>query len=288
MIVGFAFKLALVPFQMWAPDVYQGAPTSVTGFMSVGAKVAGFSALGRVVLVALGDLQGAWVWVLAVLAALTMTVGNLAALRQTNLKRMLAYSSIAHAGYILVGVAAGNELGSSGLLFYLFAYAFMNVAAFAIIIAVGRFKDVPEGGETLEAFSGLAARKPGLAIAMTLTLLSLAGFPPLAGFLAKLTVFGAAVQADLTWLAIVGVINSVISATYYLRVVAAMVLRGPERATSPTGQTESETESPICPALQAGVGLASLAIVVLGVWPAPIMNLARLTATSLGLTAFGG
>ena len=128
MIVGFGFKVALVPFQMWTPDVYEGAPTSVTAFMSVGAKVAGFAALGRVVLYAFGDLYADWSWVLAVLAALTMTVGNLAALRQTNLKRMLAYSSIAHAGYILAGLAAGNEAGASAVLFYLFAYAFMNVA----------------------------------------------------------------------------------------------------------------------------------------------------------------
>ncbi|MFN2224921.1 MAG: NADH-quinone oxidoreductase subunit N, partial [Anaerolineae bacterium] len=131
MIVGFGFKVALVPFQMWTPDVYEGAPTSVTAFMSVGAKVAGFAALGRVALYAFGELQGDWRWVLAVLAALTMTVGNLAALRQTNLKRMLAYSSIAHAGYALTGLAAGNAQGTSGLLFYLFAYAFMNVGAFA-------------------------------------------------------------------------------------------------------------------------------------------------------------
>ncbi len=278
LIVGFGFKLALVPFQMWAPDVYEGAPTSVTAFMSIGAKVAGFAALGRVALVALGDLQGSWVWVLSILAAVTMTVGNLAALRQTNLKRMLAYSSVSHAGYILVGVAAGNELGAAGVLFYLFAYAFMNLAAFAVIIAVGRFSDSTRGGETLEAFHGLAGRAPGLAIAMTLSLLSLAGLPPLAGFLGKLTVFGAAVQADLTWLAVVGVINSVISAAYYLRVVAAMVLRGTEREVTPP---EEEAASPICLALQVGVGLASLTIVLLGAWPAPIMNLARMTAAAL-------
>ncbi len=277
MIVGFGFKLALVPFQMWAPDVYEGAPTPVTAFMSVGAKVAGFAALGRVVLVALGNLQGAWVWVLAVLAAVTMTVGNLAALRQTNLKRMLAYSSIAHAGYVLVGVAAGSELGTSGVLFYLFAYAFMNVAAFAVIIAVGRLRDAPGDGEPLEAFAGLAARKPGLAIAMALSLLSLAGVPPLAGFLGKLAVFSAAVQADLTWLAIAGVVNSVVSAYYYLRVVGTMV-----RENAPTlSPDEQKTGSPICLALQAGIGLASLAIVVLGIWPAPLMNLARTAASAL-------
>ncbi len=273
MIVGFGFKVALVPFQMWTPDVYQGAPTSVTAFMSVGAKAAGFAALGRVAIYAFGRVQGDWVWVLAVLAALTMTVGNLAALRQTNLKRMLAYSSIAHAGYILVGVAAGNELGSSGVLFYLFAYAFMNVAAFAVIIAVSRFEGSTEGGETLDDFVGLAARKPGLAAAMALFMLSLAGVPPLAGFLGKLYVFSAAVRADLTWLAIFGVINSVVSAYYYLRVVAAMYMR--------EDKAEAEAEAPICLALQIGVGLAGVVIVVLGFWPAPIMDLANVAITAL-------
>ena len=277
MIVGFGFKVALVPFQMWTPDAYQGAPTSVTAFMSVGAKAAGFAALGRVVLYAFGDptsglsLYGEWVWVLAVMAALTMTVGNLAALRQANLKRMLAYSSIAHAGYILVGLAAGNELGTSAVLFYLFAYAFMNVGAFAILIAVGRFEGSTAGGETLDDFAGLAARRPGLAAAMALFMLSLAGVPPLAGFLAKLNVFSAAVQADLVWLAVVGVINSVVSAYYYLRVVVSMYMKEGAPAEA----------APVCLALQVGVGIAAVAIVVLGVWPAPILHLARLTAMAL-------
>jgi NADH-quinone oxidoreductase subunit N len=246
MIVGFGFKVALVPFQMWTPDAYEGAPTSVTAFMSVGAKAAGFAALGRVVIYALGDLNGDWVWVLAILSALTMTVGNLAALRQTNLKRMLAYSSIAHAGYILVGVAAYNELGTSAMLFYLFAYAFMNVGAFAILIAVGRFDGAAEGAETLNDLAGLAARKPGLAAAMTLFMLSLAGIPPLVGFLAKLYVFSAAVQAGLVWLAVFGVVNSVISAYYYLRVVVVMYMRA--------ARTAEGAASPVCLALQVGVG----------------------------------
>ena len=277
MIVGFGFKVALVPFQMWTPDAYQGAPTSVTAFMSVGAKAAGFAALGRVVLYAFGDpgsglsLYDEWVWMLAVLAVLTMTVGNLAALRQSNLKRMLAYSSIAHAGYILVGLAAGNELGTSAVLFYLFAYAFMNVGAFAILIAVGRFESSMEGGETLDDFAGLGARRPGLAAAMTLFMLSLAGVPPLAGFLAKLNVFGAAVQAGLVWLAVVGVLNSVISAYYYLRVVLFMYMKEGAPAEA----------APVCLALQGGVGIAAVAIVVLGLWPAPILDLARLTAAAL-------
>jgi NADH-quinone oxidoreductase subunit N len=241
--------------------------------MSVGAKAAGFAALGRVALHAFGDLQGDWVWVLATLAALTMTVGNLAALRQTNLKRMLAYSSIAHAGYVLVGLAAGNEAGISAVLFYLLAYAFMNVGAFAVIIAVGRFEDANGGGETLEDISGLATRKPWLAAAMALFMLSLAGVPPLVGFMGKLYVFGAAVQADLAWLAILGVVNSVISAYYYLRVVVYMYMRE-------EGVSEA-TATPVCLALQVGVGVASLAVVALGLWPAPFVELARVATAAL-------
>jgi NADH-quinone oxidoreductase subunit N len=273
MIVGFGFKVALVPFHMWTPDVYQGAPTSVTAFMSVGAKVAGFAALGRVVLYAFGDRYADWVWTLAVLAALTMTVGNLAALRQTHLKRMLAYSSIAHAGYILVGLAAGNALGTSGLLFYLVSYAFTNVAAFAVILAVGRLAGSAEAGETVEDFAGLAARKPGLAAAMALFMLSLAGVPPLVGFLGKLYVFSAAVQANLTWLAILGVINSVISAYYYLRVVVVMYMRD--------GKAPEGAPALVSPALQVGVGLSAVAVVALGLWPGPILDLARVTVAAL-------
>jgi NADH-quinone oxidoreductase subunit N len=273
MIAGFAFKVALVPFQMWTPDVYQGAPTSVTAFMSVGAKVAGFAALGRVALYAFNDLWSEWVWVLIVLSALTMTVGNLSALRQTNLKRMLAYSSIAHAGYILVGMAAGNQAGASAVLFYLFGYAFMNVGAFAVIIAVGRFEGTAGGGETLDDFAGLAARKPWLAATMALFMLSLAGMPPLVGFLGKLYVFGAAVEANLVWLAVIGVINSVISAYYYLRVIVVMYM---------VESSEGEAgPSLVSPALQVGVGLASVAIVIVGLWPAPILNLAQLSAMAL-------
>jgi NADH-quinone oxidoreductase subunit N len=283
MIVGFGFKVALVPFQMWTPDVYEGAPTPVTAFMSVGAKAAGFAALGRVALYAFGTWQDAWWWVLAILAALTMTLGNLAALRQASVKRMLAYSSIAHAGYVLVGLAAGNTLGTSGVLFYLLAYAFMNVGAFALIIAAAHFDGSPteaapgspQPGESLEAFAGLAARKPGLAVAMALFMLSLAGVPPLAGFMGKLYVFGAAVQADLAWLAIVGVVNSVISAYYYLRVVMYMYLRPGPVAASPT------TPVWVSPTLQVGLGLAAAAVVVLGLWPGPVLELARIAASSL-------
>ncbi|MBN1657362.1 MAG: NADH-quinone oxidoreductase subunit N [Anaerolineae bacterium] len=270
MLVGLGFKVALVPFQWWTPDVYEGAPTPVTAFMSVGAKAAAFAALGRVVILAFGGEAGAPL-ALAVLAVLTMTVGNLAALRQTSVKRMLAYSSIAHAGYLLTGVAAGNEAGVTGVLFYLLAYAFMNAGAFAILVAATRFEGGSVKGETMDALQGLRRRQPWLAAAMAVFMLSLAGVPPLVGFLAKLYVFGAAVQAGLAWLAIAGVINSVISAYYYLRVVAAMYMReAPEG-----GRAEG-----LCPALAAGVGIAAVAVVVLGFWPA-IIELARMAAAGL-------
>ena len=274
MIVGFGFKVALVPFQWWTPDAYEGAPTSVTAFMSVGAKVAGFAALGRVVLYAFGEMWPEWSWLLAGMAALTMTVGNLAALRQTNLKRMLAYSSIAHAGYILIGLAAANKAGLAAVLFYLFAYAFMNVAAFAVIIAVGRSQGGGDGqGETLDDFAGLAARQPGLAAVMAILMLSLAGVPPLAGFLAKLYAFGAAVEAGLVWLAALGVINSVVSAYYYLRVVATMYMRG--------GEPEEGEAASASVALRVGLILAAIVVVLLGLWPAPIINLARTAVAAL-------
>jgi NADH-quinone oxidoreductase subunit N len=209
-----------------------------------------------------------------------MTVGNLAALRQTNLKRMLAYSSIAHAGYVLVGVAAGGQVGASAMLFYLIAYAFMNVGAFAVVIAVGRLEDSRSEGETLQAFAGLAGRKPGLAAAMTLFMLSLAGVPPLAGFWAKLYVFAGAVQAGLIWLAILGVVNSVISAYYYLRVVVAMYMKESPDQVEPA-RREAD---PVCPALQVGIGLASAAVVILSIVPGPILSLARASVLAL----FGG
>jgi NADH-quinone oxidoreductase subunit N len=276
LLIGFGFKVTLVPFQMWTPDVYQGAPTSVTAFMSVGAKAAGFGALGRVTLYAFGGLQGGWTWLLAVLALLTMTVGNLVALRQTNLKRMLAYSSIAHAGYILVGLTASSELGGSAVLFYLLAYTCMNMVAFSMLIAVGRLRGEDGRGDHLEDLVGLAARRPSLAAAMSLSMLSLAGVPPLAGFLGKLYLFGAAVQAGLMWLAVCGVLNSVVSAYYYLRVVAAMYM---QESAAP----DEVGPSRICPAFQVGVGLASMAIIILGVWPVPIVDLARLaTAVLMG------
>ncbi len=222
MMTGFAFKIAAAPFHMWTPDVYEGAPTPMTAFMSAGPKAAGFAALLRIFLVALPTLQVEWSQVLWVLAALTMTIGNITALRQDNIKRVLAYSSIAHAGYALVGFAAGNGTGTAGILFYMLSYAFMNIGAFAIIILVGK------KGETngnVSDFAGLGFKKPILALAMTLFLFSLAGVPPAAGFIGKFYLFSGAIQKGYIWLAVIGVLNSAASVYYYLRIMVYMYFK---------------------------------------------------------------
>jgi len=270
-LVGFGFKVALVPFHAWTPDVYQGAPTSVTAFMSVGAKAAGFAALGRALAIAFPGLLTEWSPLLAILATLTMTLGNVGALRQTDLKRLLAYSSVAHAGYLLVGLAAANEAGLASVLFYLLAYSFMNVGAFAVVIAA---EQAGGGDVTVESVAGLAARKPGLAAGMAVALLSLAGMPPLAGFMGKFYLFRAAVEADLIWLAVVGVINSVISVYFYLKVIVAMYLREPD------GGELVKT----CPLVGATVTASVLGIVILGSLPSLMLALAEMSARGvLGL-----
>jgi len=209
---------------MWTPDAYEGAPTTITGFMSAGAKAAGFAALLRVVMVALPGLQADWRPVLSWIAVLTMTVGNVAALLQTNVKRMLAYSSIAHAGYLLVAVVAGGLDGGSAALFYLAVYSLMNLGAFGVLAVLGRG---PEERVMLSDLAGLSVRQPVLAAAMTVFMLSLGGIPPTAGFMGKVYLFGVAVQAGLIPLVVVGVLNSVVSIVYYLRVTVAMYMQEP-------------------------------------------------------------
>jgi NADH-quinone oxidoreductase subunit N len=273
LLVGFAFKIAAVPFQWWTPDVYHGAPTSVTAFMSVGAKAAGFAALIRVLMVSFGEAYTLdWQIAVAILAAVTMTGGNIAALVQKDIKRMLAYSSIAHAGYILIGVAAGTMQGVRSVLFYLMAYAFMNIGAFAVVTVLERRGGI---GSNISDYAGLAKRRPLLAFAMLLFLVSLTGIPPFVGFWAKLYVFGAAVAANMSWLAVVGVINSAISAFYYLGVVVQMYFR-PAPA-SPEGEAEAlpiKLGGPVVITLAAAV----IIVIVLGIWPTPLINLASLAA----------
>jgi NADH-quinone oxidoreductase subunit N len=262
LLVGFAFKVAAVPFHMWTPDVYEGAPTTVTAFMSVGAKVGGFAAMLRVFVVALPGVGDAWVGAVAVVAALTMILGNVVALAQPNIKRMLAYSSIAHAGYIMIAVAAsvGSPDGVSAALFYMFAYLFTNLGAFAVVIAVER----TEGkGVLLEDYKGLGRRAPLLALAMAYFMLSLTGVPPTGGFSGKLFVFRAAIEANLVWLAVIGVVTSVISGYFYLRVVYLMYMYEGEGAVTNR------------PALNTAVALTVLATVLLGILPGPWFDITR-------------
>lgn len=229
-MVGLAFKVAAVPFQMWTPDVYEGAPTSVTAFMSVGAKVAGFAALARIFTVAFGGLAGNWTSALWVVAALTMLVGNVVAVSQVNIKRMLAYSSIAHAGYILVGITAANREGISAVAFYLAAYAFMNLGAWAVVILVSKRGDADTA---ISTYNGLFWRNPAAAGAMGVFMFALAGLPPTGGFMAKFYIFSAALQANLPGLVIIGVMTSLVSVYYYLRVTVAMFMREPDKEASP-------------------------------------------------------
>lgn len=259
-IVGFGFKLSLVPFHMWTPDVYQGAPTPVTAFMSVGTKMAAFAAFLRLLNEALAGQQETWGWMLAALAVVTMTVGNLAALRQISIKRMLAYSSVAHAGYVLVALVPATAEGAGSAIFYVFAYALMNIGAFAVVVALER---VGEGDVAQEQFNGIANRWPGLALAMSIFMLSLAGIPPLAGFFGKFFVFSVAVETGWAWLAVVGVINSAISAYYYLRVVVAMYFS--------EGTLVTERRSWM--GLNVSVALAAIGTVVVGLYPSFWTNL---------------
>ncbi|NNF58269.1 MAG: NADH-quinone oxidoreductase subunit N, partial [Rhodothermaceae bacterium] len=229
LLVGFFFKVSAVPFHMWTPDVYQGAPTTLTGFMSTASKTAAFAALIIVLyrLFPLGEVAEQTRLILAVVAAVTMVVGNVLALAQANVKRMLAYSSIAHAGYILAGLAAGTAAGFSGALYYLLAYTVMNVGAFGVM-AVLEWDDEQGAVQTVDSLAGMGFRKPLLGVTMGVFMFALTGFPPLAGFFGKYFVFAAAVDGGLTWLAVVGVLASAVSAYYYLRVLVAFWMRSPD------------------------------------------------------------
>ncbi|MBN2437872.1 MAG: NADH-quinone oxidoreductase subunit N [Deltaproteobacteria bacterium] len=221
-IVGFGFKTASVPFHMWTPDVYEGAPTSITAYMATGIKAAAFGAFLRVFYTAFAPFLISWSEMLWLIAVATMTLGNITALVQDDVKRMLAYSSIAHAGYILIAFVIGDQMSSASILYYLLVYTFMNIGAFTIVILLGR-----KGAENtgIEGYAGLAGRHPLLALSMSIFLLSLAGIPPLAGFMGKFYVLSAAVKAQYYWLAVIGVLNSVVAVYYYLRVIMAMYFK---------------------------------------------------------------
>ena len=234
-LVGFSFKVSIVPLHFWAPDVYEGAPTPVAGFLSTASKAAGFAVLVRVLMLVFPHNLGGWGLVLSALAVATMTLGNLIALTQRNIKRMLAYSSIAHAGYILVGVVTITELGITGVVYYLIAYLLTNLAAFGVVTAYGRVA----GSDEMTAYYGMSRRSPWLALALLVALLSLAGMPPFGGFIAKVFVFAAAVNAQMVWLAVVGVLNSIVGVYYYLTVLKYVYLYRSEGDEVPVPITRS-------------------------------------------------
>ncbi len=269
LLVGFGFKVALVPFHVWMPDVYEGAPTAVTAFMAVGVKAAAFAAFARVFMDTLGGVAASWTGLLWVTAALTMTVGNVTAVRQRNVKRMLAYSSIAHAGYAAVGLVAASKAGGAALLFYLAVYAFMTLGAFGVVIALGRRG---EPNEDLADFAGVGFRHPVLGLSMAVFMLSLAGIPPTAGFAGKFYLFSAAIEAGYVGLAVIGVLNSVVSVYYYLGVLVQMFMTEGARAIDPPTSR---------PCLLATILVAVAATVLIGVLPAGPMEVARLSFLSL-------
>lgn len=256
LIVGLGFKISSVPFHFWAPDVYQGAPTPIAGYLSTVSKAAGFAVIVRLFFVAFSfesqlELLHSWTWTLAVIAAITMTVGNLLALSQTNIKRLLAYSSIGHAGYALIGVVAFTQLGAASVVFYLAAYIATNLLAFGIVMA---FSSVT-GSDELSDYSGLSRRSPLLGLMVLTAFLSLAGMPPFGGFVAKVFVFAAGVQANYTWLVIVGILNSIIAVYYYLNVIKYVYLyRMPE---------QDEEKHPIALSRSYAIALVVLTIVVI-------------------------
>ncbi|HSQ60230.1 MAG TPA: NADH-quinone oxidoreductase subunit N [Acidobacteriota bacterium] len=229
-LVGLAFKVAAVPFHMWTPDVYQGAPTPVTAFFSAGPKAAAFAAFLRTFFVAFGPAQAEWDMVLSIIAILTMVVGNIAAIAQTNIKRMLAYSSIAHSGYVLIGLVSGGAVGGTGAVFYLMAYVAMTLGAFAVVIVL---EEVGHRGEELKDYAGMGFKYPLLGALLSLFMISLSGIPPTVGFVGKLYLFGTAVQTGHVWLAVIGVLASAVSVFYYLRLLVLMYMREPQEAFPP-------------------------------------------------------
>jgi NADH-quinone oxidoreductase subunit N len=258
---GFAFKIAAVPFHMWAPDVYEGAPTTVTAFLSTGSKAATLAAMLRVFISGLSFSYGTWWQFLWIIAVLTMTVGNVAALVQTNVKRLLAYSSIAHAGYILIGLIAASKVGLASILIYLVAYIFMTIGAFTMIILLCRFNS---RGDQISDFKGLARTHPAVAAAFVLFALSLIGIPPTAGFVGKLFLFNAAIQGGFYWLAIIGILNSTISLYYYFKIVMAMYMEEPQ----------GSTPLSFSPPLTVALGVTAFATLFIGLYPEPLIRAA--------------
>lgn len=254
-VVAFSFKIAAAPFHMWAPDVYEGAPTSITAFMSVGPKAAGFAVMGRVFFEAFRNIQADWTPILIGIAILTMAVGNILALVQTNIKRMLAYSSIAHAGYMLIGIIPGTQESMSAMMVYMLIYALMNIGAFAIVILL-------EKGEELSDYEGLSKSHPLVAALMLVFMFSLTGIPPTAGFIGKFNLFMAAIKAGYTWLVVIAVIFSAISAYYYLRVVMNMYMK----------EMKQEAAISLSPSLGLAILITVLMVFVIGIMPSVVIG----------------
>ncbi len=259
---GIFFKIAAVPFHQWTPDAYEGAPTSITAFMSVAVKAASFAMMVRVFMVAIYPLRPQWVAIIAAVSVMTMTVGNIAAITQSNVKRLLAYSSISHAGYILIGFVAGNETGLTAVPLYLLIYTFSNIGAWAVIVALRR-KDVI--GEHIDDMSGLYFKHPVAAVLILIFLLSLAGIPPTAGFIGKYYLFAAAIETGHNLLAVIAVLNAAISIYFYLRIVVSMFMRD---ATERTGLT-------FAPGITMALGIAILFTMLIGIYPDPFIAMAR-------------
>ncbi|MGA2938059.1 MAG: NADH-quinone oxidoreductase subunit N [Syntrophobacteraceae bacterium] len=264
MTAGFGFKISMVPFHMWTPDAYEGAPTSITGFMATGVKAAAFATLIRAILVPLAPMQGSWMTIMWVAAFLTMTVGNIIALAQDNVKRMLAYSSIAHAGYILLGFVAGTKFAQAGMLFYLMAYAFMNIGAFAVVALLCR---KGEEFNSISDFSGLGFKYPALGFVMSVFLFSLAGIPPTGGFMGKLYIFTEALRSGYVWLVIAAGVNSVVSIYYYLRVVVVMYFQ-PQPSENPL------MLAAISPEAVVALAATATAVLFMGIFPSYFWSLA--------------
>ena len=263
LIVGFGFKIASVPFHMWMPDVFEGAPTPIAGFISAGPKAAGFAALLRIFLLAFSSIKPDWTLIFWILAVLSMTTGNLLALWQTNLKRLLAYSSIAHGGYILIAFVSGSNSAISGILFYLSAYILMNLGAFAVIVSMGSKEK--EGTDLYKEYAGAGVKNPFLGVFMAIFMLSLAGFPPTAGFFAKFYIFSSAIKSGYLGLVIIAVMNSLISVYYYLRVIVYMFMRPAEEEVKPVSVPFS---------LGLVILLTGIGILALGILPQELLELA--------------
>jgi NADH-quinone oxidoreductase subunit N len=266
-LLGFGFKVALVPLHFWAPDVYEGAPTPVTAFLSTASKAAGFAVLARVMIAAFPSILHDWQTIIGIAAVLSMTVGNVVALTQKNIKRLLAYSSIAHAGYALLGIAAASPLGVASVVYYFLAYAATNMAAFAVVIIVWH----TIGSDEIADYAGLSRRSPMLALALLVSFLSLAGVPPLGGFIAKILVFAAAIQSGLVWLAVVGVLNSIVGLYYYLIVLKVVYLY----------PAKEEKPIPVARPHAAALVISILLIFALGILLAPWYGWATAGAASL-------